>query len=63
MDADGDHVQQLTDNDGRDGNPVWSPDGTRIAFESDRDGTWRIFVMDADGTNVVTTNQKGMNPA
>ena len=43
--------------------PAWSPDGNRIAFESDRDGTWRIFVMDADGTNVVTTNQKGMNPA
>ena len=33
-----------------------------IAFESDRDGGWEIFVMNADGTNVVTTNQRGMNP-
>ena len=23
-----------------------SPDGTKIAFESDRDGNWQIFVMD-----------------
>ena len=37
-------------------------DGNRIAFQSDRDGGWEIFVMNADGTNVVTTNQRGMNP-
>ena len=24
----------------------------QIAFESDRDGNWEIYVMDADGTNV-----------
>ena len=27
MDADGTHVQQLTDNDDSDSSPVWSPDG------------------------------------
>jgi hypothetical protein len=32
--------------------PVWSPDSRRIAFASNRDGTWRIYVMDADGTDV-----------
>ena len=31
--------------------PVWSPDGRRIAFQSDRDGSWEIYVMDADGIN------------
>jgi hypothetical protein len=33
--------------------PVWSPDSRRIAFSSKRDdGTWRIYLMDADGTDV-----------
>ena len=32
--------------------PVWSPDSRRIAFASNRDGTWRIYLMDADGTDV-----------
>lgn len=31
--------------------PAWSPDCRRIAFLSDRDGVWRIYVMDADGGN------------
>ena len=56
MDADGGNVQQLTDGPERDVNPTWSPDGTRIAFQSDLvmppDGDWDIYVMDADGGNV-----------
>ena len=28
--------------------PVWSPDGTRIAFLSDRDGTYQLHVMYVD---------------
>jgi Tol biopolymer transport system component len=31
--------------------PSWSPDGSRVAFVSDRDGNDEIYVMDADGTN------------
>gem|GEM_PF-988875 len=30
--------------------PAWSPDGSRIAFVSDRDGSREIYVMNADGT-------------
>ncbi|MDQ7030142.1 MAG: hypothetical protein Q9O62_10375 [Ardenticatenia bacterium] len=31
--------------------PAWSPDCRQIAFLSNRDGPWRIYVMDADGSN------------
>jgi len=41
--------RQLTDNLVRDGNPVWSPDGTKIAHTSDRDSDRPndIYLMDA----------------
>jgi Tol biopolymer transport system component len=44
--------RRLTDDPGSDIEPAWSPDGTRIAFASNRDGDWDIYVMDADGGNV-----------
>jgi dipeptidyl aminopeptidase/acylaminoacyl peptidase len=31
--------------------PAWSPDGSQIAFLTDRSGQWEIWVMNADGTN------------
>ena len=30
--------------------PTWSPDGRRIAFTSNRDGNYEIYIMNADGT-------------
>jgi len=37
-----------------------SPDGGSIAFMSDRDGDFEIFVMNADGTGVFSTGQNGV---
>ena len=53
MGADGSDVRQLTDEPGLDLFPVFSPDGSKIAFTSDRAGTVDIWVMDADGSNPV----------
>jgi hypothetical protein len=39
--------------------PSWSPDGSRIAFVSDRDGNQDIWVMNSDATNPVNlTHEK-----
>jgi Tol biopolymer transport system component len=61
--VDGSERRRLTDDPGEDSSPVWSPDGSRIAFISDRDRDGRclfhdcighageLYVMDADGSD------------
>ena len=53
MNADGSNVTRLTTAPGIDANPDWSPDGTKIAFNSDRSGERHIHVMNADGSGVI----------
>src|SRR5690606_23995771 len=43
-------VSNLTNNPARDWNPAWSPDGSQISFNSNRDGRETLYVMGADGT-------------
>jgi Tol biopolymer transport system component len=60
MDADGSNIVRLTENEGiADTDPAWSPDGTRIAFFSTRSDPGQIFVMDADGSNVIPLAHTG----
>ena len=40
--------------------PAWSPDGSKIAFESFRDGQAEIYVMNANGTGLIRLTN---NPA
>jgi len=44
----GERLRQLTDGAWSDSSPVWSPDGKRIAFLSDRSGSNQLHVMWAD---------------
>ena len=60
MNADGSAQQRLTPREVGDVtatrrlffqvNPAWSPDATRIAFVSQRSGSFDVYVMNADGT-------------
>src|SRR6266404_4253294 len=50
--VDGTRVRELTSGNWRDSQPVWSPDGKRIAFMSDRDGTSQLHVLWVDTREV-----------
>lgn len=54
MVTDGTNSKNITNSTAMDLHPTWSPDGTKIAFESTREWHDRssIYVMDADGNNV-----------
>ena len=45
----GGQARQLTTQASYETDPVWSPDGKKIAFSSDREGGSDIFIMDAAG--------------
>lgn len=51
VDITGENLKRLTNNEFHDVYPVWSPDDTRIAFLTMRDGNLDIYMMNADGTN------------
>jgi len=50
MQADGTDPRRLTQSAGMDLRPTWSPDGRRIAFVTNRDGNYDLWVMADDGS-------------
>src|SRR5215216_2238931 len=74
MNPDGSSPTRLTDDKSRteklpdfspvyDGSPVWSPDGTKIAFISNRDYLFSLYVMNADGSNARLLANEPLEPA
>jgi eukaryotic-like serine/threonine-protein kinase len=51
--VDGAQYRRLTDDAFRDRGPAWSPDGTRIAFYSDRSGVYDMWAVRPDGSGLV----------
>jgi Tol biopolymer transport system component len=52
MNADGNGQTRLTFNVFFDGNPTWSPDSKRLAFQSRGDGDHEIYVINVDGSGL-----------
>jgi Tol biopolymer transport system component len=64
MNADGSSPTRLTTNAVFDARPAWSPDGSKIAFESQRDGQNAVWVMYADGSAATRLSpHSAMEPA
>lgn len=64
MDINGSDLRQLTNDASSDFDPVWSPDGYKIAFTSSRNGgASQIYTMDIDGSNLkqITNIEEGIS--
>ena len=46
MSSDGGNLKQVTSNFANNNRPSWSPDGSKLAFESNRGGNYEIYVME-----------------
>jgi TolB protein len=53
----------ITNGSSSDTDPLWSPDGTKIAFQSDRFGYQGVWVKNADGTGDVIHVTHGFQTA
>ncbi len=63
VDADSGAVLRLTDNPANDGLPAVSPDGSEVAFMSNRGGVWSLQVVSIEGGPARTLYEIGDNVA
>ena len=61
MNADGSDRRRVTPGDGLHWYPTWSPDGSRLAFASTQEGSFEIFTINLDGTDMRNVTQPGGN--
>jgi len=53
------NINRLTQQQGSNKDPAWSPDGRWLVFLSDRAGAWRVFLMTEDGRYQFPVTGKG----
>src|SRR5712692_8841878 len=62
MNADGSDVTRVTNTTAQNFDPIWSPDGTQIAFGGLRAGVFEVLVINADGTGETQLTHGGGFP-
>jgi len=62
--VDGTGFRKLTNDRPKDRGPQWSPDGKKLAFYSERGGTYQIWMIGADGSGITRiTDSSVISPA
>jgi Tol biopolymer transport system component len=60
MRSDGSSPVQLTNDAFRDRYPMWAPDSKRIAFTSNRSGTYALYTINRDGSGLLKMADSGV---
>ena len=56
-------IRQITSGNGSNESPTWAPDSRHLAFQSNRSGSWQIYTMLLDRTDVRQITTQGNNTA
>ena len=60
IDADGTNLDRLTDTEENERSPKWSPTENQVAFLSDKEGNWDIYIIDLNDMAITNlTNHEG----